>query len=474
MNRDIVKKMDEFLLANEQNIVNDLILLAKTPSVVSDCEQAAPYGKNCAQALESSRILFEKSGFESKNFERYGLVYEGSGEKSIGIFAHTDVVPAGEGWIYTKPFEPRVLDGMVIGRGVYDNKSGVVLSLYALKMLRALNIKLKSQIVVFLGSNEEAGMDDCIHFVKEQKMPDLSFVPDGNFPVSIGEKGVMRAMLKSGKNFEDIVVFEGGEAFNTVIDKLNVEIKYTNERFDEILKISEGNDAFSATKENDRIKISVKGVSRHAAAPEGAVNAANLFAKTFKNCQTLCASDRKLLCEIESFTEGYYGESMGIDHRDDIFGNLTCSNGICRIEEKKAMLSIDIRFGVSLGIDKLKEKFFDSVESKGWSAKLTHESEGFAIDKNNPFTNILEKVYSDFSENDAKAFCMYGATYARLLKNAFSVGTQADYISPSFVLPKNHGNPHQRDEVICIKALIEAVKIFAVMLIECDKELNKQ
>ena len=75
-------------------------------------------------------------------------------------------------------------------------------------------------------------------------------------------------------------------------------------------------------------------------------------------------------------------------------------------------------------------------------------------------------------DNEAKGFYMGGGTYARYLKNAYSVGLQAGYIKNDIPdLPAGHGSAHQADEILRIKQFMEALKIIALMIHECDNSL---
>ena len=38
-------------------------------------------------------------------------------EKALDILAHLDVVPVTEDWTVTKPFEPKIVDGKIYGKG---------------------------------------------------------------------------------------------------------------------------------------------------------------------------------------------------------------------------------------------------------------------------------------------------------------------------------------------------------------------
>ena len=101
----------------------------------------------------------------------------------VGILAHIDVVEAGPGW-ETPPFQAVIKDGRIYGRGSLDDKGPVVSSLYAMKYI-VDNGLLPDEwsIRLIVGADEEEGLR-CIDFYNEhaERMPDVSFVPDGYFP----------------------------------------------------------------------------------------------------------------------------------------------------------------------------------------------------------------------------------------------------------------------------------------------------
>jgi glutamate carboxypeptidase len=80
----------------------------------------------------------------------------GSGKAKILLIAHMDTVFA-DGSAASRPFR---IDGKrAYGPGVADDKSGVVIGLYALKMLQQLKFSNFAQITLLLNTNEETGSD---------------------------------------------------------------------------------------------------------------------------------------------------------------------------------------------------------------------------------------------------------------------------------------------------------------------------
>lgn len=468
LNKETIAKIDEYIKSNEAEILGVIEDLVKYPSVLGDSAKGAPFGIECRACLDAAVGTMKKYGFDARVADsgKYGLATYGSGSHSIGIFAHTDVVPVSpEDWIYTKPFEPKRIGNVLVGRGVEDNKAGVAASIFAVKALEAAGVPLKSKVTVFLGSNEECGMSDIEAYAEENALPDVSLVPDGGFPVCFGEKGICRAHIRLGTAFKDITEFSGGTAYNIMLDKLTVKIRYSKALEEFASAIS--NDRIKHEKDGDYLAVYATGLPRHAATPEGGINAAYVFASEFCTCSALCESDRKMLSVIADITSDFYGERLGIACSDECFGRLTSVNGICCLEEGVPNIALDIRYGTGIGEKELEDKILAAYPK----AYIHENKAGFAIPRDNPIAKKLEAVYAELSGNpEDKGFYMGGGTYARYIKNAYSIGLQAPYIpceAPS--LPAGHGDAHQADEILRIPQFLEAVKIIALMLSECDE-----
>ncbi len=464
--------MDKHLAEHKDEILNAILDLAKYPSIMEKAADGAPFGKPCRRCLDAAVELMNRHGFCAKvsSGGSYGLAQFGNGNKTIGIFTHTDVVPVSpEDWIYTKPFEPKRMGDVLIGRGVEDNKSGVVIAIYAVKLLCEVGLAPKNKISVFLGSNEECGMADIEQYAKENKIPDVSLVPDADFPVSFGEKGICRAHIIPDGKFIDITDFSGGTAYNIMLDKLNIKIRYSDTLYNEISEITKDNKYLTVSRDATSVIVNAAGIPKHAATPEGGINAAQVASKALCECSALCENDRKILREIESITGDFYGERLGIACCDDCFGRLTSVNGICTLEDGVPNIALDIRYGTGISAKELENRIIAK-----YPKSYIHENKaGFAIPRDNKIAKSLEKVYTELSgDKDAKGFYMGGGTYARHLTNAFSVGTQAGYIKNDIPeLPAGHGGAHQSDEILRINQYIEAIKIIALMIHECDKAI---
>ena len=464
-------QIDTYLAAHREEIVQTLMGLIRIPSVKSEPEPHAPFGENCAAALEAAHKLYEREGLETKKTDSYALAYYGSGTLTLGVFAHADVVPVNAvDWTICAPFEPVVRDGFVYGRGSDDNKSGIVASLYAVKMLRELELPFDGKLMLYIGSNEESGMADIAEFVKNEPMPDISLVPDGGYPFSYGEKSILRLYLTSKTAFREVIDITGGKAVNMVLDQVEAQIADKPGLWDELIRITADDDRITADRAGDRITVTATGVAAHAAHPADGVNALDILAEVLGKCQSLCENDRAVFGRISALLADCNGASLGVPLTDPAFGALTAANGVVRTESGKLSLSFDVRFGNSSTCQDVLAAIKQHT-SDHWEVQNVRATDGFLLDVNGETPMKILAVYRTVSgQTDAAPFLMGGGTYARHLKNAYSVGTVAWYKCKNPVLPKGHGGAHQSDEFLCIDAFLEAIKILTATIVECGEK----
>ncbi len=71
------------------------------------------------------------------------------------LLAHTDTVPAGEGW-KNGAFSGKIIDGKLFGRGSADMKSGLAATMMAIKKVKESGKKLQGDLIVAAVVDEEA------------------------------------------------------------------------------------------------------------------------------------------------------------------------------------------------------------------------------------------------------------------------------------------------------------------------------
>ena len=141
----------KFVEENYENMLADLKTLVSYNSVY--CDDVKPFGSVNREVLDKALEIMAAKGFNTKNVDYYAGYGEiGQGEEVIGILAHLDIVPVGEGWD-TNPLEVVQKGDRLYGRGVSDDKGAAVASMYAMKYLLDTGYEFKKRVRLILGCN---------------------------------------------------------------------------------------------------------------------------------------------------------------------------------------------------------------------------------------------------------------------------------------------------------------------------------
>ena len=176
--------LDQIVDSYRDELIENIRKWVAIPSV-----QGAPAGENAPFGAEVRRMLDtaledgRRFGFEVRDIDGYaGDISYGSGEQTMGMLAHLDVVPLGDGWTHD-PLGGEIADGRLYGRGTTDDKGPALCALYAMRAVKEAGIPLKHGVRLILGCDEETGMSDMLYYASKEKMPDYGFSPDAEFPV---------------------------------------------------------------------------------------------------------------------------------------------------------------------------------------------------------------------------------------------------------------------------------------------------
>ncbi len=123
----------------------------------------------------------------------------GKGSGRLWILTHMDVVPPGDlsAW-RCDPFDPKVIDGRLYGRGVEDNGQATVATIHALKAVLEVAGEPGRPVGLCLVSDEESGSVKGARHLLEQgafAKKDLFLVPDYGAPdgtaIEVAEKNLL-------------------------------------------------------------------------------------------------------------------------------------------------------------------------------------------------------------------------------------------------------------------------------------------
>lgn len=482
MNKTAIKALemaDIWLNLHKNEIIQEIQDIARIPSV-SDAKSGtpgAPFGKGCRNALDHALARGKDYGFQTKDLDGYaGIISMGNEEKTIGIFSHLDVVPAGEGWVYP-PYDATWLPehNVLVGRGVDDNKGSMVMALFVMRMLRDFNVPMKHGVSLFCGTSEETGMEDMAALkAKGFTFPKLSLVPDAGFPVNYGQKGSLTGKI-SAVTDGNLVSFEAGSVRNIVPDTASCVLNAEQPAARAALKKLEPQlqERILMEKLPQGIRLTASGVSGHAAHPENCINAIHILASALDQSGLLTGSCRNMIHFLSGLTSDPFGISEGVAFEDEISGPLTLVYSIANLHEGHLEVSMDCRYPITCPSETLKQTLVSLWEMNGFSPDNLKIEPPFYMPKDSPIVTALQDIYHQITGRNEQPYTMGGGTYSRIVPNAISFGpgmpgnrSRADF------LPEGHGGAHGRDEILPLDKFMNCARIYLAALITLDELLD--
>jgi len=468
LNEELYKKVDLWFEDHREQMLSDVVRLLRIPSISDPSGPCHPFGQGCHDALEEMLLIGREHGFYTENHEYYvgsiGLEKKDY-KNTIGFWNHLDVVPVGNNWEYA-PFDPVLLDHFLIGRGSQDNKGPAIGILYMMKCIRELQIPMKHELCLFVGCDEERGMQDIEYYTNRYHVPKLNMIADSGFPVCYGEKGILDGrMISKYKVSGRILDLYGGHAINMIPDIAVAVLERTAELEKELI---DSNTSLEITRHADRIELTARGTSKHSAFPEGSTNAIHELCHSLSQLSCLDVEDLRLLRSVSAMSAEYYGEAFDISYRDDVSGPTTCAATILKLEDRKISLTLNIRYAITADVDKLFSCMTVHAQQAGFVWKLERNSKPNYFSRQHPAVELLTNTYNEMTGEKKEPFTMGGGTYARKLPNAFAYGIGGlavdewdKTVSEKLFLP-GHGGAHEPDEGLNIRLFLKAMKIYTM------------
>jgi succinyl-diaminopimelate desuccinylase len=420
-----------------QFILEDLRGLVRINSAQTAPEPGMPFGRGAREALTFFLDRARAFGLRTADCDGYAGHAEyggdgGDGGKLIGVLVHLDVVPAtARDWTYP-PFEGRIADGKIYGRGVADDKGAVAVLLHVLKSLRDDGIKLKNRVRLIAGCNEENGSECVKYYFRREAMPDLAFSPDADFPLISAEKHLIRAeiTLKTGGAFARVRSASGGAPVNIVPDCAEAVL-------------------------SDGRTLRFTGRAAHSMECYKGDNA------VWKLCAALRAEfphaeDAALDFLNAGLCRDVYGRGLGIDCSDGFSGALTCNLVMLKYDGGGAVtVNLDIRCPVGAEPDDIVGGIRRRLP-EGGVLSVSLIDRGYSVPIDAPLVRTLLSAYEKATGKAGEPKASGGGTYARRLKTGVAFG-------PMF--PDCEYNIHAADENLPLDQIPPLFRIYREALI---------
>lgn len=423
----------------EAEFLAGLKKVMKVDSVKGLAETGSPFGKGPKKALETALDLASALGFETKivsdavGYAQYGT----NNDEYIGVVGHLDVVEAGSGWSYP-PFDLTLENGVLYGRGVLDNKGPAISTLYALAVLKELNIPLSKTIRILFGTDEESGSADIPLYLASEKPPIYGFTPDCKYPAVYGERGLVGIEIVTvmpEKEVKQISNFKGTFTRSSVPDHLEVTLKNGEE-------------------------ILIEGKRAPSNAPEMGENVLTKFAEIATNEHFFTGELADYFSWLATALHlKHDGSGLGIDFSDQASGKLMLTPYAFKIEKNKVHLTLSIRYPVSVTEENILVELKQHLPMDS-QLQIIRKMPATSFPLDHPMLKIMQEVYEECTGMDGTPVTTTGATYARTMPNIVAFG-------PSF--PGQKGIAHNKDEYMDLTDLMKNMEIYAVTMAELAK-----
>ncbi|MDD1748977.1 MAG: dipeptidase PepV [Methanothrix sp.] len=465
----VAEKLNKLVEKEKDELINSTQVLVMIKSVNGQPKPDAPFGEGPAQALDKALEIAGNLGFNTTNLDGYiGYAEYGQGTDYVGVLAHVDVVPEGEGWKYP-PYGAEIHDGRMYGRGTIDDKGPAIAALYALKAVRDSDLPITKRVRIIFGSDEETGVADVEHYLERETPPVSGFTPDANFPAIYAEKGILTFDLAKdlaiGPSGMKIASIQGGTAYNIVPDKAAAEI-YTSDP-DQIVTAcrdfaNETGYNLTAEVTNGMVSVRSVGQAAHGSVPYKGKNAV-MQLLAFLGTLDLSGSDIGdaidfLDAKVDMETDG---KSFGLAMEDEPSGNLTLNVGMVNATERRIVLALNIRYPVTYSFEDVMGRFNQTIEGTGFKVENMQQNlKPLYYPKDSPLIKTLTEVYAKETGRNDSPIAIGGGTYAKDMPNIVASGP---------MMPEEEEVEHQPNEYIAIDHLVNITKIYAQDIYELAK-----
>lgn len=467
------EKIDAYIDSKKDEMIEDLKMLVRIDSQRGRAKEGKPFGDGPAKVVAAAEGLMKQYGLQTTNYDNYVVTGDfGTQEKALDILAHLDVVPVTEDWTVTEPFQPKVVDGRIYGRGTADDKGPAIAALYALRAIRELGLPMKKSVRLILGSDEECGSGDLeYYYAKEQEAP-YTFTPDADFPLINIEKGSFKGEFSADFPAEDakayVVSFTSGDKVNVVPARATlvvagVEAAVVEEAAARVT--AQTNVAFITESQADgTVKVSAKGVAAHASTPAEGKNALTATLRLITALPLDATKGLTALLGLEALFpyEDTCGKQAGIDRENEESGALTLCFSIMDYTPEHLHAIFDARLPIGCTKENTSYPVKEALAQYGITLDNDELREPHCVPGDSWFVQTLLGSYERYFGKKGKALSTGGGTYVHELERGVAFGC---------MVPEVDNHMHGDDEFMEIEMLLRSAKIFADAILKiCNAE----
>lgn len=364
------------------------------------------------------------------------------GAPVLGLAVHGDVVPAEGRWTFPA-FEAAVKDGMVLGRGVADDKGPLVQALIAMKVLQESGRRRTHALRLLVGSDEESGATDMKEYLERHAPPDLTLVLDAAFPVGVGEKAwnlltaETRLAVRDSSAEVRLASLESGIAFSIVPDLAVAKVEAVPGHEAELAALSlrvaaralPAGTQLEIGGEGAALVLRVRGKAAHAGVNATGGRNALVALATILEPELPPGGARDILAFARLAGQDLEGTALGLMESHPTFGRAVVVPTMVRTTPEGLLkLSINIRTNPGETGNALKERLERRVREFNAATGATLQPGGFFSSVplvQDPDAKIVKRLLAAYrratGRNDP-ASVSAGTTYAKKIPRSISYG----------------------------------------------------
>ncbi len=485
--------IDRVLLDREDVYLDFLSDLLRYPTISGalDREGQRRYRDAMDECLTRVEKESTRLGLRWRTHDGIAAVAEWPGRrgqyKSVGIAAHLDVVPPGGTWRHPAFGGDRV-DDEIWGRGAQDDKGAVAMVFGAFDVMRRLGLEPKSDIRLLMGTLEETDdWPDIDLLLEREEPPEFTLVPDGAFPVIVGEKGLLTVEWRAGWDPDGgqgfrFVGLRGGERHNLVPSRAAFwigcppdqakEVESRLRRLEEAVDVRPARDPPAAAGEDACFEVVFKGKAAHGAFPHEGHNAV---------VDALQALDRlfqgrgagrfaRFLLDHAAASDA---SGLGLDQVHTRMGETTLNLGVVEMGPQNGHVQISVRFPLGLRLEEVKDRFRQATREPSDGLSVEYMTRGrpheaiFTSPEDHPhLIHTLQAAYRTGTGRAPTLASIAGTTYAKVFPLALAFGPQDESAGEPILA-------HRTDERVAVSRFVENIRVYALALILLAFDLDE-
>jgi dipeptidase D len=378
----------------------------------------------------------------------------------LALLTHGDVQGVeGQQWS-SPPFEGKLVNGKIIGRGTEDDKGPIVAILYVLAALRDAGWPLDSTLKLLVANGEESSWDEIPYYLERAPMPERTIGVDAAYPVTHSQKGygilTFRAQplpegAKPKAGTWRVVKMSGGSGMSIIPERGEAVLERTGEvrtdAFDELSRAAvdwakaHPPAKLSVSREGDHLKVIAEGRGGHSSAPASGHNALGDLTAF------LATLDLQMdpWGALAAFTGNAIGaetdaRSLGLAHHDAVMGDLTSNLSFLREDQGAPIAQINIRYPKGIAKDFMEKQLagrtaaFTGRTGATIATEVNLLSEPHLAPVEGPLVSSLLAAWQEVTGKPGKPVAIGGGTQARLFPGGVDFGPAED-----MVLYRGHG-----------------------------------